>query len=83
MLDFIRDIVWISDNIKDPSGEFHNAKRMLKPLMCCARINKISHCQLVNMTQSLERTGIKNSTFVAVQTNEHMDWVSNFVSILH
>lgn len=81
--DIIRYIVRISDNIKDSTREFHDSKRMLESLVCRAGIGKIGGCQLVDVPESLKRAGIENSTFVAVQTDENMDRISNLMNVLH
>ena len=52
----IRHVVSIRDDIKNPTCELHNPKRMLKALVGRARIDEMSERELVDMAQPLEGT---------------------------
>ncbi len=83
ILDCFRDVIWIGDNIEHPTSKVHDTKGMLKPAMCCARINQIGRCKLVNMSQPLKRARVQYLSFIAIHADEDMDRVPNFMYVLH
>jgi hypothetical protein len=49
----VGDVPSIGHNVEDPARHLHNTETVLEPFVRCARIDKIRHCQLVNVTESL------------------------------
>ena len=62
-------------------GKLHDPKRVLESLVRGPRIHKIGKCQLVNVAQPLEWRRIENPTLVAIQTDEYVNRVPDFVNI--
>ena len=52
---------------------------MLEAFVCRPRIDQISHCQLVNVTQALIEGGIYNSPFVGIEPYEDVNRVANLM----
>ena len=52
---------------------------MLKPSVGCSRIDKESHCQLMNMAKALKRSGIQDLPFIFIELDENMYRISDFV----
>ena len=80
--DLVCQVVWLRDDVKDSSGELHHAEGVLESLMRRARVDEVSKRQLMDVAQALKRAGIQDSAFVAVQTDEHVNRVADFVNVL-
>ena len=68
-------------NVKHTTGKLHDAERMFESLMRSPRVHQMSERKLMYVTQSLEWSRVEDLTFVTVQTDKHMNWISDFVII--
>ena len=80
--DLIRDVGWIRHHVEDTAGEFHDAQRMLEPLVGCRRIKQVGQRQLVDVPQPLERPRIQHRPLVRVQPDEDVNRVADLVEVL-
>lgn len=72
----VGQVLILRHNIENPTGQFHHAKRVLKPAVGCAGIDQISQRELVNMPEALERTRIENLPLFRAQLDENVNGVS-------
>ena len=63
-------------------GQLHNSEAVFKSFVGRSRIDKVGHRQLVNVAKPLDRARVENPPFIAVQSDEDVDRVSNFVVLL-
>ena len=75
--------VWFGRNdVEYPSRQFHNAEAVFKSFVGRSRIDKVGHRQLVNVAKPLDRARVENPPFIAVQSDEDVNGVSDFVVLL-
>jgi hypothetical protein len=54
---------------------------MLEPAMGCSRIKQIGQGKLVDVPETLERRRIQDTHFSWLQSDEIVDWISDFLLI--
>ena len=75
--------VWFGRNdVEYPSRQFHNAEAMFETFVRRSRIDKVGHRQLVNVAKPLDHSRVQNPPFIAIQSDEDVNGVSNFVVLL-
>ena len=72
----------VGDDVEHSTGKLHDAQRVLETFMGRTWVNEIGQCQLVNVAQSLKRTGVENLALMAVQPDEYVDRVPNLMDVL-
>src|SRR5712691_1300782 len=73
----------VRDDVEYSACKFHDAKRMLEAFMRRTWVNEIGQCQLVNVAQSLKRTGVENFALVTVKPDKYVNRIPNLVNVLH
>src|ERR1700709_1011506 len=72
----VGQILILCDNIENPAGQLHYAKRVFEPAMGCAGINQISQRELVNISEALEGARIEDLPLLRAQLDKNVDRVS-------
>jgi hypothetical protein len=80
-LRLFREVCFSRDYVENPASKIHYPETMLKSGVRGAWIDQICKSQLVNVAEPLIRHRIDYGTFMAVQPDERMDRISNFVDL--
>ena len=76
------DVIIGRNDIEHPSCEFHNSEAVFEAFVGCSRIDKVGHRQLVNVAKPLDHGRVQNQPFIAIQSDEDVNGVSDFVVLL-
>lgn len=64
-------------------SKFHHTEGMLKALVSCARIDEVGKRKLMNVAEALKWARIDDAALVRADGNERMNWVPEFMAVLH
>lgn len=70
------------DDVEHPGREFHDAERVLESTMRGARIDEVGERQLMDVPQTLERSGVEDLSLGAIQAHEDVNRIPDLVYVL-
>jgi hypothetical protein len=65
--------------VENSARQFHYPESVFETFVGCAWVNQVLHSQLVNVSQSLDRTGVKHRPLSGIERDEDMNRVTDFV----